>query len=513
LQLPNRSRLLWVDQLCIDQENIEEKTKQVQFMSTIYTKCTRCIAWVGEVRDDVPLEDAETAVQLLEYMSAAYYSAHPDDVPMPPAVQTNFQAAIKALGGITFDENDWWGRIWTVQEAALPDDVHLQWGPLEISWHVLDTAQRAWSGVLPREFNDLIWNGPAGGAVFNSLAAHLHWLNLARDRIDDFFRLIQHYRVRRASDPRDKIYGLLGLCDPRRLPVTAKCDYTLSPADVFCTVTQELIIDGRNLRPLTINPRQHSEQATPGIASWAMDLDHSYVAYSPNPWDLLHRYPSHRAAHNLGPIDVELIRAQVGQRVLSLTGVCLDTVARVQPGYRSNSGNTRDTERLLPQWFETAVGCAFQPDLEQRGSAASELYSMGDCRRDEAFARLVLGDVVRNDHRIPCRTVESADIEDIWKIMRGHAGGVDFSTRNTVHGMMFNQQMFVTDNDLFGCGHLDTQVGDEVWIFRGGNVPFVIRRRDEEDGYTFVGECYVQGIMMGEVFVDERFVEKTVTLY
>ena len=103
--------------------------------------------------------------------------------------------------------------------------------------------------------------------------------------------------------------------------------------------------------------------------------------------------------------------------------MCLDTVARVQPGYRSNSGNTRDTERLLPQWFETAVGCAFQPNLEQRGSAASELYSMGDCRRDEAFARLVLGDVVRNDHQIPCRTVESADIEDIWKIMRGHAGG------------------------------------------------------------------------------------------
>ena len=92
-------------------------------------------------------------------------------------------------------------------------------------------------------------------------------------------------------------------------------------------------------------------------------------------------------------------------------------------------------------------------------------------------------------------------------------GGVDFSTRNTVHGMMFNQQMFVTDNDLLGCGHLDTQVGDEVWIFRGGNVPFVIRRQDEEDGYTFVGECYVQGLMMGEVFVDERFVEKTVTLY
>lgn len=126
LQLPDRSRLLWVDQLCIDEENIEEKTKQVQFMSKIYTKCTRCIAWVGEVRDDMPLEDAETAVQLLEYMSATYHAAHPDGVPMPPAVQPNFQAAIKALRGITFDENEWCGRIWTVQEAALPDDVHLQ---------------------------------------------------------------------------------------------------------------------------------------------------------------------------------------------------------------------------------------------------------------------------------------------------------------------------------------------------------------------------------------------------
>jgi hypothetical protein len=55
LQLPDRARLLWVDQICIDQQNLEEKADQVRLMSTIYTKCTRCIAWLGEVQECVPL--------------------------------------------------------------------------------------------------------------------------------------------------------------------------------------------------------------------------------------------------------------------------------------------------------------------------------------------------------------------------------------------------------------------------------------------------------------------------
>lgn len=41
------------------------------------------------------------------------------------------------------------------------------------------------------------------------------------------------------------------------------------------------------------------------------------------------------------------------------------------------------------------------------------------------------------------------------------------------------------------------QVGDLICIFKGGNVPFVLRHA-EGDNYKLIGECYIQGIMNGE---------------
>ena len=516
LQLSDRPRLIWIDQLCIDQKNIEEKTKQVQLMSAIYTKCARCIAWLGEVRDDVPFNDAETALQLLQYLNAVAHAANPDDIPFPPAVQANFGATIKALRTIAPNENMYWNRIWTVQEAALPKDVSFQWGPLEIPWNLLESAQAVWTRNTPRQLTDLAWHERAGEDVFNSLISHFVWLSIAKSRFEDIFGMIQHYRVRRATDPRDKIYGLLGLCYPGRIPLTEKCDYSIPPADVFTTLTQELIISWQSLRPITNTPRQLASQATPGMPSWALDLAHSTVGYSPDVFYLLHGYHSYNAADGLDPIDVEPIKAQLGEKKLTLKGVCVGTIARLQRGLKTNSGDSSQiftTERLLQEWYNTAIGCAFQPDHEQEGSAASELYPKSTYKRSEAFARLVLGDLIRNHQQVPARTIVDADIQDIWKIVGGHANDVNYDTRRTVYGMMVNQHMFVTENGLFGCGHMDSQIGDEVWVFRGGNVPFTIRRRDGEDGYSFVGQCFVQGVMRAEVSTNEEFVEKTATLY
>ena len=41
-------RILWVDALCINQENNDEKGRQVQSMAKIYAKASRVIVWLGE---------------------------------------------------------------------------------------------------------------------------------------------------------------------------------------------------------------------------------------------------------------------------------------------------------------------------------------------------------------------------------------------------------------------------------------------------------------------------------
>lgn len=517
LQLPDRKRLVWIDQICINQQDLVEKAKQVQLMSVIYSKCSGCIAWMGEIRDDVSLADAVAATELLQYMATASPMDDPNRALPPPTFPNHFEAATKALKTISWTENQWWGRIWTVQEAALPDHVTLQWGPLEINWKVLTQARLSFVRKGPQLLHDTLRRYPAGRSVIQNLVSHITWLNLAKLRHDDLFVMIHRYRYRSATNPRDKIYGLLGLHDKSRLPMSRKCDYGVPVAQVFTVLTQELIIEQNGLRPLTNTPRQQPSESTPNIPSWALDLNRSIVAYSPDVYYLIHGYSSYRAAEGLGQIDLEAIRSTLGQNTLDLMGVYVDTVARVEDGFKTkmvaNLSNIPATEALLPNWYTIGVGCAFNPGHSSAETVSTKLYPTGECTRADAFARFVLGDVIRNQDQVPIQRAQDKDIQHVWKIMSSQASDVPHNTRRTVYGMMVNQHMFVTKTGLLGCGHMDTEVGDEVWVFRGGNVPFTIRSRKDKPGYKFIGQCYVQGIMRGETASRGGYEDKIVSLH
>jgi hypothetical protein len=65
LRLRDRSleRIIWIDAICINQENREEQGQQVQLMAAIYSKAHRVLVWLGETADDVEgaLEDIQRA--------------------------------------------------------------------------------------------------------------------------------------------------------------------------------------------------------------------------------------------------------------------------------------------------------------------------------------------------------------------------------------------------------------------------------------------------------------------
>lgn len=46
------SRILWVDAICIDQQNLKERSNQVQRMGDVYTLANRVVVWLGPKRDD-----------------------------------------------------------------------------------------------------------------------------------------------------------------------------------------------------------------------------------------------------------------------------------------------------------------------------------------------------------------------------------------------------------------------------------------------------------------------------
>jgi hypothetical protein len=74
----------------------------------------------------------------------------------------------------------------------------------------------------------------------------------------------------------------------------------------------------------------------------------------------------------------------------------------------------------------------------------------------------------------------------------------------TVAAVCHGRKFFITENGFFGVGPAATEIGDAVHILLGADVPFLLRQKNmcgryEPDGsWSLVGECYVQGLMVGE---------------
>lgn len=68
VRLPLKSRRVWVDQICIDQDDLDERSQQVQFMNAIYRKASMVLVWLGEDEND----EASAAFQLVEELAETF---------------------------------------------------------------------------------------------------------------------------------------------------------------------------------------------------------------------------------------------------------------------------------------------------------------------------------------------------------------------------------------------------------------------------------------------------------
>lgn len=87
-------RILWIDAICIDQSNIEERGDQIQNMAEIYCKANRVIVWLGENAND-----SDQALKAIR-------SAADEESPKSPNNDKHRQAILAIL------ERPWFRRIW-----------------------------------------------------------------------------------------------------------------------------------------------------------------------------------------------------------------------------------------------------------------------------------------------------------------------------------------------------------------------------------------------------------------
>lgn len=215
---------VWIDSICIDQTSPQEKSIQVQLMSTIYRKAVQVLVSLGPGSNRFNC----TGRQIAGLEGHAAWAAWEADAP-PAWAGTEDQSASKRRTNIMkywlthgtgkyslssihgelqeIAELPYWTRVWIVQEISLAGIVRLMLGDYVIYWRSLS------------EFYKFISSHSTQRILAPPILQHAS--NLSPRMIStgqSLPKVLKTFSKQQCSDPRDHVYGLLSLISwPERL--------------------------------------------------------------------------------------------------------------------------------------------------------------------------------------------------------------------------------------------------------------------------------------------------------
>ena len=281
--------VLWADALCINQNDIQERSDQVRKMGSVYGGAKEVIAWLGEEDDDtnIAMELVESWATFMDMpnnfegigeqrMGAAMLEPVQRLVPM--ALDSRANSALLALA-----EKPYWVRAWVYQELSLAENVVIQSGTVS---KTLDCFLKAYQGLQMLYVVSMLGETPTGFVANADFMTRpwVHMLSIVGSsrgmRPSSLttlpLKMLRSFKALDSTDPRDKVFALLGfvaLDGPYAELITP--DYEKSTEQVYLDVAKYLILteqtlDVLNQRHLLLSTSRHRSMPT-WVPDWQVD--------------------------------------------------------------------------------------------------------------------------------------------------------------------------------------------------------------------------------------------------
>ncbi|KAH3954369.1 hypothetical protein HBI56_046650 [Parastagonospora nodorum] len=509
--------LLWVDALCINQDDNIERANQVKMMGKIYAHASNVSIWFGnedrEPLDFVQKKDLRSGAHIGAYgripISLSFIAQALRNTRGPkhrlatlrPVGDSVHRNAVYGFPGPNAPEwdvmrqfftNAWFERVWVVQEAVLASKATVLLGDWEIEWAAIGEAAvwfqsegYAMPAVLRYQMRDQQHFLPVSRTV--SAWTLCSWPDHRIPLLD----LLSEFRNRQATNPKDKVYATFGIAEElahleeNGLHELLEPDYkeTKTVAEVYRDIAKFLIIEHGHLGVLS----HVGKSLEPDWPSWVPDWRQDKAS---NILSMMQGTDTYNASGD------QSLQVGISENpyTISLHGIEADVI-------------TAYGDKLASYGFGY-VTYQEEVDFARMAWELSQSIHTSDSDMNESIISTFIQTLVTGF------STEPSFQEDALQWFAQH---VQLSLHKSRYRRLkylmqkrsdpgrfhevfvqacVDRRFFVTKNGLMGVGPDGMNEGDVIGILFGGRVPYVLRPVD--DGFRFVGECYVSGLMNGE---------------
>ena len=563
LRHPKATRMLWIDAVCIDQNNNDEKIVQIPHMKDIYQHANHVVIWLG-----LADESTSRALDLLRLAANCMRQESGQSLPagndvsrfrepfsdeknrqrgFPPSEDLDSWLPVAALSA-----RSWFSRCWTFQEAVLATKATIQIGA-----HLLDWADLYFActflhckcngikvigiGMGLQHINRLCWASRIGLDLQEWKPMPLLLLLLATSRTQ-------------STLPKDRIFGLLALADEstqKYFSPNGSLDnpkYNMSVRELYTDVSRFLLHEYESeneygVSPLELltnvkhYPLEEGEQEKRNIDDggllpswvqrWHTPKPKFKVDYEENqvqPITILHSSSFHAGGPEYHapesdpqtPYEISLhgfIFATISNPVnfLRLPAVSRsriwDLVLEVR-SVREDRHARYPTGESVDEAFALTLTMAGKPPFMHGAETYHAIDFQHYCALLYELTLARLTDEGRVDDIERLKIEWEAEYQRLKSLVGTHVKSPTFWAH--LQTCCLGRKLFSTLSGHIGIGDGTLEPGDIVCVFLGGKTPFIIRPVDRK--YKFVGDCYLHGIMHGEALEEGLQRRQLITL-
>lgn len=543
-------RRLWIDQICINQENLDERGAQVKMMAAIYSSARRVVVWLGEASQTTHLaikfatELCEALTALAETYKGQIISLNdfgeilkPKNFYLPKRGESEWISLSELLS------RRWFERLWVVQEVLMNENIIVQCGNEMFTWELMEELEGHFSRQLALEAT-LLPLGKASGDTWRGSYAYngpptpgpelLHRIRYAKCHRHSlhFHQIVQVFTSQEASDPRDFIYGLLSAA-PHSEAALISPDYRKTTSDVYTDFARVMIkkFELKSLLNRVALDRNSDIKVPSWVPNWATNPGNGGNCPIPMNSALFRASKLYLGVWELTD-DAQILRVK-GRQVgcLEDTGVHM---RRLNPNHTDEDEIKFGAQSMLnlSDFVIDAMALARLCDFYSKESSRASMLALTCCRENfragdfataEEVTKAFIGlyDAALSELRAlnfllqeesswwmvrqwqkVSRTMKEWHVE--WKGQRDFIQALEQATSDCAKYFIPNIQanrIVRTDSGLLANVTWRCEVGDIIAIVYGCNTPFLLR--PVSTGYLLVGECYVYGLMDGEAIEND----------